>query len=644
MRISNSLKYKYIVMLVAILSMKLIILTPNPLLAVETKVNTYTIGDQIYPVIVRSSSGNFVIVWVGLVQDGGSAYEVYAQRYDKSGNTLGNEFKVNTEISAEKRKLSAAMDSSGNFLIAWLYMYPENPWDKFIKVQRYDKDCSPVGNEFQVIGGQYISSPSVAMDAIGNFVITWSNSGIFAQRYNSSGNPIGSKFQVSDNTNTIGGNPIVLMDASDNFVIVWTNYGQDGHPDVYAKRYNNNGVPYGGEFKVNTYTTGYQYVPAAAMNANGDLVIVWESLDQDGSSYGIYAQQYDNSGSPVGSEFRVNTYTVNAQANPSVGIDNSGNFVITWDSDVQDGINTGIYAQRYNKSGIPIGSEFLVNTYVVDYQKYPSVSTISNDNFVVAWQSNWQDGSGYGIYMDQFSFSTQQINKPPIANAGNNQTVNVGTQVTLNGSGSTDYDGDIITYSWAQVSGANITLSNLNFATPTFTPNSAGIYEFQLIVNDGKANSAPDNVIITVNGITNQIPLANAGNDQTVNTGTQVALNGSGSSDADSDVMTYSWTQVSGTNVTLTNPNSATPTFIPNFAGTYEFQLIVNDGKVNSNSDNVIITVNELPNNIPIANAGSDQTLNVGTQVTLNGSGSSDADSDVLIYSWAQVSGTNVTL
>jgi len=138
------------------------------------------------------------------------------------------------------------------------------------------------------------------------------------------------------------------MGADGNFIITWNSYGQDGsNYGIYAQRYDNTGTPIGSEFKVNTYTTNDQYYPDVAMNADGNLVITWASVYQDGSSGGIYAQRYDSSGSPVESEFRVNTYTTNDQTFPSIAINPNGNFLIAWTSYYQDGSNGGIYAQRY---------------------------------------------------------------------------------------------------------------------------------------------------------------------------------------------------------------------------------------------------------------------------------------------------------
>ncbi len=243
-------------------------------------------------------------------------------------------------------------------------------------------------------------------------------------------------------------------------------------------------------------------------------------------------------------------------------------------------------------------------------------------------------------------------NDSPTANAGADQTVNEGVVVNLNGSGSYDIDGDTITYFWAQTSGTSVTLSDSTAVSPTFTSPLVSATEtltFQLTVNDGEFSSS-DSVTITVNDLSsNTIPVANAGADQTVNEGTSVTLDGSASSDADLDVLTYAWTQTSGTSVTLSDSTAVSPTFTSPLVSATEtlvFQLIVNDGTVDSTADTVTITVNDIPvaNVPPTANAGADQTVNEGVLVTLDSSASSDSDGTIASRTWTQTSGVSVAL
>ncbi len=239
---------------------------------------------------------------------------------------------------------------------------------------------------------------------------------------------------------------------------------------------------------------------------------------------------------------------------------------------------------------------------------------------------------------------TTAVNLPPVANAGTDQNAQTGQLVTLDASGSSDPEGQTLTYSWAQVGStpAAVTLANVTGAPAkrTFTPSTPGDYTFEVTVSDG-VNSVKDQVVIHVTQA-NRAPTANAGTDQSVNVGTQVTLSGSGS-DPDGNTLTYSWAQTAGpASVTLTGATTQTPKFTPTVGGTYTFRLTVSDGSL-TGADTVNVTVIQ-PNRAPVANAGADQTVSVGTLVTLNGSSSSDPDGNPLTYAWTQTTGTPVTL
>ena len=125
-----------------------------------------------------------------------------------------------------------------------------------------------------------------------------------------------------------------------------------------------------------------------AMDSAGDFVVAWTGgNNEDGSGYGIFAQRYNASGLAQGSEFRVNTYTTGTQGGfstgngPSVAMDSVGDFVITWQSYGEDGSSYGIYGQRFNASGATQGSEFQVNTYTTGSQKEAKVAMDSAGDF-----------------------------------------------------------------------------------------------------------------------------------------------------------------------------------------------------------------------------------------------------------------------
>ena len=251
------------------------------------------------------------------------------------------------------------------------------------------------------------------------------------------------------------------------------------------------------------------------------------------------------------------------------------------------------------------------------------------------------DGSLSGT--DTVTITVEADNDAPTAAAGTNQTVDEGDTVTLSGSG-TDPEGQAVTYSWRQTSGATVALSSTSVAAPTFTAPNLGANEdlvFELTVSDGRV-SGTATVTITVEA-DNDAPTAAAGDDQTVDEGDTVTLSGSGT-DPEGESVTYAWRQTSGTTVTLSSTGVAAPTFTaPNLGANEDlvFELTVSDGRV-SGTATVTITV-EADNDAPTAAAGDDQTVDEGDTVTLSGSGT-DPEGESVTYAWRQTSGTTVTL
>lgn len=195
---------------------------------------------------------------------------------------------------------------------------------------------------------------------------------------------------------------------------------------------------------------------------------------------------------------------------------------------------------------------------------------------------------------------TITVNDPPgqpIANAGLDQIVNEADTVTLSGSG-TDSNGTIISYVWTQTAGPVVTLSGGGTATASFVaPNVSAntILEFTLTVTDNDSQVSSDSIVVTVNNM-NVLPTANAGVDQTVNEITTVSLAGSGT-DSDGNIASYSWSQIAGPAVTLSNPNSANPSFTaPSVTAStvLTFALTVTDNDNGTATDNVNVTVNNV--------------------------------------------------
>lgn len=220
----------------------------------------------------------------------------------------------------------------------------------------------------------------------------------------------------------------------------------------------------------------------------------------------------------------------------------------------------------------------------------------------------------------------EEKNRPPTAEAGLDQSVFTENLVQLDGSGSSDPDGDNLSYSWSFASmptGSSTILSDPVYWRPTFQPDLAGAYVLQLIVSDGKSNSAPDTVTITVTiaGTGNTPPVADAGSNQSVLINQTVQLDGSGSSDDDLDELLYAWTFTSrpaGSTSAFSDPSAVNPTFVPDIAGDYVIQLVVNDGTVDSSPSSVTVSVSDDPSLLPLELVDARSTGGYTVEVEFN--------------------------
>ena len=385
----------------------------------EFRVNTYTTNNQAYPATAMDADGDFVVVWQSTGQDQatGTNDGVYGQRFGADGAPRGTEFRVNTTVLGNQMRPQVAMDPLGNFVVVWESPDVSGPG---IFAQRYNAAGVAQGGEFRVntTTAQPQTYPAVAMGGDVGFVVTWTSysqdlpntDGVYAQRFTPDGTPAGPEFRVNTETASLQRFPTIGMSLAGDFVIAWSSDLQD--PDnstgIYAQRFDNAGVKRGGEFRVNTYTVGDQFEPSAAMDADGDFVVTWHGLEV-GGNYGVFARRFDSGGAAQGVEFKVSTTVPGFQRNTAVAMDAVGDFVISW-QDEHSGPTPGfnsVMARRFTSDGAAVTGEFLVNTADVGHHRLPAAAMDADGDFVIAWAGFGQDpgdtGNQSGVYAQRYA-------------------------------------------------------------------------------------------------------------------------------------------------------------------------------------------------------------------------------------------------
>lgn len=370
----------------------------------DFRVNTYISGRQERPDIAIGSLGNFVVTWQSETQDGDGS-GVFARVFNSSNVPLSSDFRVNTTTDNDQTAPAVAINASSSFVVAWSSEQQNGGNGQDIYAQRFSQTGAPLGAEFRVNLStlQDQTNPDVGIDAAGNFVVVYESegqnnntsgrdpdgTGIFGQRFDAAGALIGPEFRINTRTENDQSAPVVAVNARGDFVVVWTSEQQDGGgTGLFGQRYNNIGQAIGAEFQINTETQGNQLNPSVALDDSGDFVVVWQSnnQDQDSDGYGVYARRYSSSGNPNQNQILVNETTRGDQIDPAVAIDANGNFTVVWASEDQ-GNGFGIFGQRFLSNGRRTGEEFQVDNQSDNDQLQPTIGLTPTSDFVVAWQS-----------------------------------------------------------------------------------------------------------------------------------------------------------------------------------------------------------------------------------------------------------------
>jgi hypothetical protein len=251
------------------------------------------------------------------------------------------------------------------------------------------------GGEFRVVepltGDQ--TFPALAIGPAGGWVIWQDNAsdgpgkglGLRAQRLASDFTRVGSPLRVNTILPDDQERPRASLLKDGGAVFVWQG-GKRTARRIYARFATAGGVLTGNDLRVNTYNRSIQADPAVATLADGNVIVVWASYEQDGSLWGVYGQRLSPRGARLGPEFRLTQVTAGNQRNPVVAALADGGFIVAWVAELQRGAaSVDIYARRFSADATPVGDEFPVNADATRPAATPAVAALDDGRFAIAW-------------------------------------------------------------------------------------------------------------------------------------------------------------------------------------------------------------------------------------------------------------------
>lgn len=329
---------------------------------------------------------------------------------------VGNQIRVSEASSVNLSNIASTTLSNGDIVVVWAARHEENtPFTaEEVYGQLYNSQGVALGSIFQVntfiLGGQ--KRPDITALSNGGFVIAWESDqengslGVYSQRFDSMGAKIAGDTHVNTFTDGVQNDANVGSLASGGHVIVWTSSSKSlTHTEVHGQIFDVNGQPVGEELLINSHLLKNQFLATVTGLENGGFVAAWKSERQDDYNTGsVYAQVFDVLGNKAGDEFRVNTYQPSDQTLPDI-VATDGGFIVAWSS-FQDGSSTGIYSQRFDLDGQPVGLETQVNTITKSRQADASITSLTDGGYVITWRGSNADTGKFnsvsGQRYDQF--------------------------------------------------------------------------------------------------------------------------------------------------------------------------------------------------------------------------------------------------
>jgi hypothetical protein len=437
----------------------------------------------------------------------------------------------------------------------------------------------------------------VKTDSLGVPVPWWGEQGDGSSRF---GGPTNGDYGYS-----------VQQTADGGYVLAGTSSFETGVSNMYLVKTDANGiaVPGWGNQGDGSSSFGgladYERGHSVKQTADGGYIVLGDSASGTTNDWNMYAVKTDAFGIPLPgwgnqsdgtSRFGGSSWTVGREVRQTV----DGGYILAGHIYSFDDVGNDVYVVKTDASGNTVAGwgnqgDGTSRFGGAGNELARSVQQTVDGGYILLGTTDSFGSGGYDMYLVKTNVDGKTfVNTQPVADAGPDQAITlVGTVVQLDGTGSIDLEGDTLTYLWNIVSkpaGSSATLSNPASPTPTFVADINGDYTVNLTVSDGSLSST-DLVLISFSNVP---PLADAGGNDAAAVGDIVTLDGSGSSDANGDPISYTWSIIGrplGSTALLSSSTGVSVTLTPDRSGDYEVRLIVNDGIVDSAPSDVTITV-----------------------------------------------------
>ena len=291
------------------------------------KVNTIEADHQRFARVAIASDGSFLVIWQSFEPVAGGVFHanIRSRAFDSDGQPVQSEQALGTTNLQTEAHADVTALTGGGYVVVWVSYSPYSS-DFSIQGRMVGADGVPSGGQFQVnslMTGTIEQYPSATGLADGGFLATWAGPQIQARQFMSDGTPVDDEFQVNSFVGVSGRDqPNVATNDDGRVLVVWRDYGEGNGPEIRGRQYNPSLTPMGDDFRINTYVTGDQTVPQVAGYGGAGFFVIWQSFGSSGPDpdpFSIEGRIVTGVDAFAGPQFLVNQYTANSQLIPGIG-------------------------------------------------------------------------------------------------------------------------------------------------------------------------------------------------------------------------------------------------------------------------------------------------------------------------------------